>query len=89
MQIDVDCLDESGNGWRVRIKVILSNEEFSQLDGDAIGNLEDFQIDVNDHTIFFSTFLSIAEPWEDEPLEELVKAIKLEVEYRMKSLLND
>ena len=39
MQIDVDCLDDSGNGWRVRIKVILSNEEFSQLDGDAIGNL--------------------------------------------------
>jgi hypothetical protein len=28
----------------------------------------------------------VAEPWEDEPLEELVRAIKLEVEYRVKRL---
>ena len=88
MQVNVDCLNESFNGWKVRIKVTLSNEEFSQLDHRAIGNIEDFQIDVEGHTLYFSSFLSLEEPWEDEPIEELVKAIKLEVEYRVKGLLN-
>lgn len=89
MQIDVDCLDESVNGWKVRIKVTLPIEEFSQLDLDLIRNINDFQIDVKGHTLYFNSFLSIAEPWEDEPLEELVKSIKLEVEYHMKRLLDE
>jgi hypothetical protein len=87
MQVKVDSLNESLDGWKVRIKVTLSEEEFSQLDHSAIGNIEDFQIDVEGHTLYFSSFLSVEEPWEDEPIEELVKAIKLEVEYRMKCLL--
>jgi hypothetical protein len=89
MQIDVDCLNESVNGWKVRIKVTLPNEEFSQFDQDLIRNIEDFQIDVKGHTLYFSSFLSIAEPWEDEPLEELIKSIKLEVEYHMKKVLGE
>jgi hypothetical protein len=88
MQVNVDCLNESLNGWKVRIKVTLSHEEFSQLDHSAIGNIEDFQIDVKGDALYFNSFLSVEEPWEDEPIEELVKAIKLEVKYRMKGLLN-
>ena len=80
MQIYVDCLDESNNGWKVRIKVTLSSEEFSRLDQDRIKNIEDFQIKSKNHALYFKSFLSIVEPWEDEPLEELIKSIKLEIQ---------
>jgi hypothetical protein len=56
MQIYVDCLDESRNGWKVRIKVTLSNEEFSKLDQDLIRNIEDFQIKIKDHALYSTHF---------------------------------
>lgn len=88
MQIDVDYMEESGKGWTVRVKVVLSTEELSKLNTVSIQNIEDFKIEMDGSVIFFNSFLSIAEPWEDEPLEELIKAVKLEVEYRVKGLLN-
>ena len=88
MQVDVDYLEESGKGWNVRVKVVLSTEEFSHLNTALIQDVEDFKIEIDGSTIYFNSFLSIAEPWEDEPLEELIKAIKLEVEYCVKGLLN-
>jgi hypothetical protein len=88
MQVDVDCLEESGENWDVRIKVILTTEELSLIDYDALKTLKDFDIEIKAPIIYFNSFLSIAEPWEDEPLEELIKSIKLEVEHRMKSLLD-
>ncbi|WP_321421656.1 hypothetical protein [uncultured Methanobacterium sp.] len=87
MQVDVDCLEESGQNWNVRIKVLLTTEELSLIDYEALEDLEDFNIQIKAPIIYFNSFLSIAEPWEDEPLEELIKSIKLEVEHRMKSLL--
>jgi len=89
MQVDVDCLEESGQNWNVRIKVLLTTEELSKIDYEAIKTLKDFHIEIKAPIIYFNSFLSIAEPWEDEPLEELVKSIKLEVEHRMKGLLNE
>ena len=89
MQIYVDCLDESNNGWKVRIKVTLSSEEFSRLDQDLIKNIEDFQIKSKNHALYFNSFFFFFLPWEDEPLEELIKSIKLEVEYHMKRLLDE
>lgn len=88
MQIDIDHLEESDKGWDVRVKAILSSEEFSQLNTSSINDIEDFKVDIHGSVIYFNSFLSIAEPWEDEPLEELVKAIKLEVEYWVLRLLN-
>jgi len=88
MQVDVDYLEESSKGWNVRVKAVLSTEELSQLNKISIQDIEDFKIELDGSTIYFNSFLSIAEPWEDEPLEELIKAIKLEVEYRVKGLLN-
>lgn len=88
MQVDVDYLEESGNGWNVRVKVVLSTEELSKLNTVSIQDIEDFKIEMDGSVIYFNSFLSIAEPWEDEPLEELIKAVKLEVEYRVKVLLN-
>jgi hypothetical protein len=88
MQVDVDYLEESFEGWNVRVKVVLSNEELSKLNTASIQDIEDFKIEIDGSVIYFNSFLSIAEPWEDEPLEELIKAVKLEVEYRVKGLLN-
>ncbi|MFA0834524.1 MAG: hypothetical protein ACC609_11020 [Methanobacterium formicicum] len=87
MQVDVDCLEESGQNWNVRIKVLPTTEELSLMDYEALKHLEDFRIEIKAPIIYFNSFLSIAEPWEDEPLEELINSIKLEVEYRMKILL--
>lgn len=89
MQVDVDCLDEYGKGWKIRVKAILTTEEFSKLDSDSLLDIEDFKIDVKEPVIYFNSFLSIAEPWEDEPLEELVKSVKLEVNYRLNGLINE
>jgi hypothetical protein len=88
MQVDVDYLEESDKGWNVRVKVVLSTEELSHLNKALVQDIEDFKIEIDGSTIYFNSFLSIAEPWEDEPLEELIKAIKLEVEYQLKGLLN-
>ncbi|MDO5836144.1 MAG: hypothetical protein Q4P17_06515 [Methanobacterium sp.] len=88
MQVDIDHLEESDKGWDVRVKAILNSEEFSQLNTASINDIEDFKVDIHGSVIYFNSFLSIAEPWEDEPLEELVKAIKLEVEYWVLRLLN-
>jgi hypothetical protein len=87
MQVDVDCLEESGQNWNVRLKVLLTTDELSLIDYEALEDLEDFNIEIKAPIIYFKSFLSIVEPWEDEPLEELIKSIKLEVEHRMRSLL--
>ena len=88
MKVVVDYLEESGKGWNVRVKAVLNTGELSQLNSDSIQDIEDFKINIEGSVIYFNSFLSIGEPWEDEPLEELIKAIKLEVEYRLKALLN-
>lgn len=87
MQIDVDEVKKSENGWNIRIKVNLSPEEIDKLNHDAIDRIEDFKIDLEGSNLYFNSFLTTAEPWEDEPLEELLKAIKFEVEYHTQTLL--
>lgn len=87
MQIDVGSLKESDRGWDVQLKVTLSLEEISQIDQSALRDDGDFKVDPEDSSLlYFHSLLSVAEPWEDEPLDELVRAIKLEVEYRVKRL---
>ncbi len=88
MKVDVDKVSENNNGWYVRLKVNLSPEELLILNKDAIRKIEDFNIDLNGSNLYFNCFLNTQEPWEDEPLEELLKSIKLEVEYHTKALLN-
>jgi hypothetical protein len=87
MEINVDKINESYKGWNIRLKVNLSTEELSRLNQDKIDRVEDFKIYLEGSNLFFNCFLNTAEPWEDEPLEELLKAIKFEVEYHAKTLL--
>lgn len=87
MKVEVDSLNKSGKGWKIRIKTILTDEEFSHIKIDDLQDIEDFQVEITAPVIYFNTFLSIAEPWEDEPLEELIKAVKLEVKHRLNVFL--
>ena len=87
MQVDVDSVNELDKGWMVRLNVNLSSEELSKLNQKAINRHEDFDIFLDGSKLYFNCFLNKDEPWEDEPLEELLKAIKIEVKYRAQALL--
>jgi hypothetical protein len=88
MEIMVHSLNETDDGWDARIKVTLSQDEMSHLDKSALHDDGDFMVDSEDNSVlYFTSLLSVAEPWEDEPLEELVRAIKMEVKYRVNRLL--
>lgn len=87
MQVDVDFVDKLDNGWKVRLNVKLSTEELSRLDHESVSTFKDFNISLDGSNLYFDCFLNTEEPWEDEPLEELLKAIKIEVEYHAKAFL--
>jgi len=50
--------------------------------------IHDFQVDLIGNILYFKSFVEISEPWEDLPLEEFIKNLKLEVEYKLNQLLN-
>ncbi|NYB52356.1 MAG: hypothetical protein HVN35_07365 [Methanobacteriaceae archaeon] len=87
MHVNVEWVDKTLNGWNARINVTLSVDEISRLDKDSICNIEDYSIDIEGSSLKFDCFLNNDEPWEDEHLEELLKALKLEVEYHVHGLL--
>jgi hypothetical protein len=87
MQVEVDEVNELEKGWKVRLNVNLTPEEFSRIDSDSINEVEDFNIFIGDSSLYFDCLVNTCEPWEDEPLEELLKALKFEVEYHVQSLL--
>lgn len=87
MQVDVDFVDKLDNGWKVRLNVKLSADELSRLDHESVNTFKDFNISLDGSNLYFDCFLNTEEPWEDEPLEELLKAIKIEVEYHAKAFL--
>ncbi len=87
MQVGVDFVNKSGDGWKVRLNVNLSAEELSRLNIELFDRFEDFIISLEGSNLYFDCFLNTEEPWEDEPLEELLKAIKIEVKYHAQALL--
>lgn len=88
MKVEIDQTNKIDNGWNVKIKVILSSEELSNLNQESITKIEDFNIILVDSTLYFDCFTDTREPWEDEPLEEILKALKFEVEYHVNGLFN-
>lgn len=87
MQINVDLVKEINNGWEVRLIVKLSLEERSRLNQNLINNFEDYDVNFNGSNIYFNVFVNTEEPWEDESIEELINAIKIEAEYHTQSFL--
>jgi hypothetical protein len=87
MNIEIESLEKNGKGWNIFLRVELEDTELSKLDLDALEEVEDYKVYLMGDELFFQGYLEILEPWEDEPLEELLKAIKLEVEYKVNQLL--
>jgi hypothetical protein len=89
MQVEVICVDKYEKGWNAKVKVILTPEELSHLNKDSISLIEDFDVNLENSVLYFNCFFDKSEPWEDEYLEEILKAIKLEVEYKTRKLLEN
>ncbi|HMK54277.1 MAG TPA: hypothetical protein VK444_05790 [Methanobacteriaceae archaeon] len=89
MEVAVETLKKRNNGWELSITVDLSklNLNTINLDYDSLNNIEDWQVTFKDNKLYFKGFMEISEPWEDEPIEELVKAAQLEVKWRADKLL--
>lgn len=85
MKVDVYKVTEADKGWNVSLNVTLSPEELLTINQDVIDDIEDFNIYRDGSNLYFNCFLDKSEPWEDESLEELLKAIKIEVEYHVQS----
>jgi hypothetical protein len=45
--------------------------------------VDEYQISQKGNITYFQVFMDLSEPWEDEPLEELLKAIQKEVELKL------
>jgi hypothetical protein len=88
MNVGVKNLEKTGKGWNIFLRVELDESELSRLDRNSLGKIEDFQVDLKRHEIYFQCYMETSEPWEDEPLEELLKALKLEVEYKVNQVLS-
>lgn len=82
MNIELENLEKSGKGWKICLRVDEIN-----INPDSIKKIEDWQVTLTESQLYFEGFMDISEPWEDEPVEELVKAAKLEVEWKVKQLL--
>jgi len=88
MNVKVKNLEKTGKGWNIFLRVELDESELSRLDRNSLGKIEDFQVDLKRDELYFQCYMETSEPWEDEPLEELLKALKLEVEYKVNQVLS-
>ncbi|MDP3065277.1 MAG: hypothetical protein Q8N08_00925 [Methanobacteriaceae archaeon] len=84
MKIEVETLKKMVNGWDINLQVDLTK---SQIDRDALNRVEDWKVTFKDNKLYLEVFMDNTEPWEDEPLEELVKAAKMEIEWKLNQLL--
>jgi hypothetical protein len=88
MNVGVENLEKTEKGWNIFLRVELDEAELSRLDRNSLGKIEDFQVDIKRDELYFQCYMETSEPWEDEPLEELLKALKLEVEYKVNQVLS-
>lgn len=88
MNVGVENLEKTEKGCNIFLRVELDEAELSRLDRNSLGKIEDFQVDIKRDELCFQCYMETSEPWEDEPLEELLKALKLEVEYKVNQVLS-
>ena len=82
----IETLEKSEQGWDVTIKVELESDQLRHLDESKLKKIEDWEIFLENNFIYFKGELSTSEPWEDEPIEELVNSTLHEVEWRLLNL---
>jgi hypothetical protein len=87
MNLNVYQVRELTTGWEVCLKLKLEENEVEKLPVDKLMTLKDYEIIYKGNITYFKVFMDLSEPWEDEPLEELLKAITKELKYQIKLLL--
>lgn len=89
MDIKIKNLEKVTEGWNLCIEVELNAEECSKFKPELINEVEDYKITLKDNNLYFKRYFSISEPWEDEPLEEVLDGMKDEVEYKVREILGE
>lgn len=82
MNVELEKLEQSGSGWNICLRV-----EDLKIKEDNLNKIQDWQVTLKDNQLYFECYMDLSEPWEDEPLEELVKAAKLEVQWKINKYL--
>lgn len=81
MNVELDKLEKSGNGWKICLRVDEIN-----INPDLIKKIKDWQVKLKENQLYFEIFMDNSEPWEDESIDELVKAAIIEVKWKLKQL---
>ncbi len=89
MDVKIKNLEKVTEGWNLCIKVELDHEEYSKFKPELINKLEDYKLIIKDTNFYFQRYFNISEPWEDEPLEEVLDGMKYEVEYKVREILGE
>lgn len=87
MHIEIKDLEKRDNGWMVCVKITLDGEEQARFSPSRLESEEDYRIYYEDKTLYFSRYFDKSEPWEDEPLDELIEGIKGEIIYKVNHML--
>jgi hypothetical protein len=87
MNLDVYQVKEKNHGWDICLKLELEESDVDKLLIHKLRTLEDYEIFPKGNDVYFKVFMDLSEPWEDEPLEELLKAIIKELKYQINLLL--
>jgi lipopolysaccharide biosynthesis protein len=88
MKIDVYDVSKKNKGWEICLRLELEEKKTELIKIQDISSFNDYQVFYKDDTIFFKVYMDLSEPWEDEPLEELLKAVKKELEYKLNLILD-
>jgi hypothetical protein len=82
MDVTLHKVDREKEGWFITIKANLD----PSVDREALEKIEDWEVSFQKDYVFLKNFFDRSEPWEDEPLEEMVKAAILEVEWKLERI---
>ncbi|MEN6328823.1 MAG: hypothetical protein ABFC91_00840 [Methanobacteriaceae archaeon] len=80
MDIKLENVESEGEGWLITIQADLE----PSLDRETLHQMEDWEVTFQEDYLYLQGYFDLSEPWEDEPLEEIVKAALKEVEWMLK-----
>ncbi|WJI08658.1 hypothetical protein FGU46_00400 [Methanobacterium sp. CWC-01] len=83
MDVTLHSVEGKDKGWLIT----LQSQFQPDMNRKELMKMEDWEITIQGEQIYFKNYFDLSEPWEDEPLEEIIKAATLEVEWKLKRLL--
>jgi hypothetical protein len=82
MEVTLHSVEREKDGWLITLQTQLD----PPLDQEALEKMEDWEVSFQEDQVYFKNYFDLSEPWEDEPLEEIVKAAILEVGWKLKRI---